>query len=226
MGLRLTLPSCATVLIASLSLGCDSGARVASPPRERPPSAGEPPCDVGAKRFRPGTSSGQRSVIVGCGETEGGQEVQLYSFRDAGGPCIYIAGLPGGTRGCGRAPSERVPPFRAAIGGPAIVRRPSAAPLELYGETSPAVDSLLLRYQLSDRGRARRPAVLIRISDRSALRAAGIRRPFGYFVGMVPRQAKQVVAEARGRSGEVLGRFAFDRLAARMHPTVFIANKQ
>ncbi len=163
---------------------------------------------------------------MGCGETDSGQEVQLYSVRDAGGPCIYIAGLPGGTRGCARAPRERVPPFRAAIGGPAIVRRPSRAPLELYGETAPAVDLLVLRYQLPDGDRARRPATLIRISDRSALRAAGIRRPFGYFVGTVPRQAKQVVAEARGGSGEVLGRFVFDRLAAGMHPTVFIANKQ
>lgn len=225
MGLRLTVPSCTTALLASLSLGCDSGDRVANPPRERPPSAGEPPCDVGAKRFRPGISSGRRSVIVGCAQTDSGDEVQLYSFRDAGGPCIYIAGLPGGTRGCGRAPSERVPQFRRAIGGPAIVRPPEG-PLELYGETSPAVDLLVLRYQLPDRGRARRRATLVRMRERSALRAAGIRRPFGYFVGTVPRQAKQVVAEARGESGEVLGRFAFDGIISSMHPTVFISNNE
>jgi len=33
-----------------------------------------------------------------------------------------------------------------------------------------------------------------------------------------------VVAEARGESGEVLSRFAFDGIISSMHPTVFISN--
>ena len=167
---------------------------------------------------------GMRSVTLACGETAAGRALRLYSFRDAGGPCVRLAGLPGGTRGCGRAPSEWVPPSSAAIGGPAIVRRFAAAPLELYGETAPEVHHVVLRYRLPRGGSGRRTAVLIRVSDRAALAAAGIRQPFGYFVGMVPATARQVVAEARGRSGAVLGRFAFDRLAAGMHPTVFIVS--
>ncbi len=135
-----------------------------------------------------------------------------------------LAGLPGGTRGCGRAPSERVPPSSAAIGGPAIVRRFAGAPLELYGETAPEVHRVVLRYRLPRGVSGRRPALLIRVSDRAALAAAGIRQPFGYFAGMVPGKARRVVAEAHGRSGAVLGRFAFDRLAAGMHPTVFIVS--
>jgi hypothetical protein len=40
---------------------------------------------------------------------------------------------------------------------------------------------------------------------------------------VVPARAGQVSAVALDRSGDVLGRLGFDRLAREMHPTVFIA---
>lgn len=55
------------------------------------------------------------------------------------GPCLRIAGLPGGIRGCGRAPSERAPEAKQAIGGPQTVRRSGTHRLELYGETTARV---------------------------------------------------------------------------------------
>jgi hypothetical protein len=164
--------------------------------------------------------------VLGCGRTRAGVALELSSFRDDAGPCLTIAGLPGGTRACGRAPSERVPPARDAIDGGAIVRRSARAPLELYGETAPSVRRVLLRYRLPHGRRASRPATLIRAIDRDGLSAAGIRRPFGYFVGAVPPRARHVSAVALDSSGELLGQLGFDRLARDMDPTVFIAIKQ
>src|SRR5688572_4179697 len=103
---RVTVLWCATALLGSVLLGCGS-------------KAAAPSCEAGAQVHR----LGMRSVTLACGETAAGRELRLYSFQDAGGPCVVLAGLPGGTRGCGRAPSERVPASSAAIGGPAIVRR-------------------------------------------------------------------------------------------------------
>ncbi len=224
--LGLLLSGVALLGSMALVVGCESGDRAASNPRDRATTAEEPPCDVGAERKRAGIGSGRPAVIIGCGQTSTGREVQLYSWKDTGGPCIFIAGLPGGTRACGRAPSERVPPARAAIGGSAIVRRSPGAPLELYGETAPDVGRVMLRYRPPGGPRAQSQATLIRIDDRSALRTAGISQPFGYFVGTVPPRAKQVVAVAYDRSRKGLGSFTFDRLAAGMHPTVFIATRR
>lgn len=179
-------------------------------------------CEVGAERTSARVPRGERAIVLGCGRTQRGTALQLYSFRDAGGPCLNITGLLGGTRACGRAPSERVPPGREAIGGGAIVRRSAAAPLELYGETAPNVRRVILRYQLPGGRPGHKPATLIRVTDRDALRAAGIRRPFGYFVGAVPPRARHVSAVALGSSRAVLGRLGFDRHARNMHPTVFI----
>jgi hypothetical protein len=166
----------------------------------------------------------QGSIVLGCARTPAGTAIELSSFRDAGGPCLNISGLPGGTRACGRAPSERVPPARGAIGGGAIVRRSGTAPLELYGETAPSVHRVVVRYR-APRGRQRqKPATLIRATDTVALSASGIREPFGYFVGTVPRRAVGVYAVALDGSGELRGRLGFDRLARGMHPTVFIAH--
>jgi hypothetical protein len=119
-----------------------------------------------------------------------------------------------------------VPPARVALGGGAIVRRSARAALELYGETAQNVHRVLLRYRLSHGRPSQRPATLIRARDRVALTAAGIRMPFGYFVGAVPPRARQIYAAAHGSSGEVLGRLGFDRLARSTHPTVFIVAKE
>jgi hypothetical protein len=212
------------LLVSAFAAGCESGDR--QPPATPSSVHGSGKrCDVGAERD-PGAPGAERAIVLGCGRTRAGNVVQLYSFRDAGGPCINIAGLPGGTRACGRAPSERVPPARVAIGGGEIVRRSARAALELYGETAPNVHRVLLRYRLPHGRPRHRPATLISVTDRAALTAAGIRMPFGYFVGGVPPRAREVSAAAHGRSGEVLGRLGFDRLARGMPPTVFIAGRR
>ncbi len=207
---------------AVFAAGCDSGEPVASGPSDKAKDPGGLGCGVTPEQKRADVPA-RPAVLVGCSRKSGGRDVRLYSLRDAGGPCIYIAGLPGGTRGCGRAPSERVPPIRAAMGGAVALRRSPDAPLEVYGETAPEVRRVVVRYRLPQAGLEQRRATLVRVSDRTALRAAGISQPFGYFVGAVPARAKQVLAEARGRSGAVLGRLAFDRLAGPTNPNVFIA---
>lgn len=155
-------------------------------------------------------------LMIGCGRALGGRPIQLLATSPGGGgagPCLRIVGLPGGARGCGYAPSERGPPVTEAIGGEQTVRRGPRGPLEVYGETTAAVSSITLSYRLPS-GRIRhKRAALIRVRDRATLRAARIREPFGYFVGGVPARTSNVSAEARSRSGKVLERFGFDRLA-------------
>jgi hypothetical protein len=205
----------ALLVSASFATGCETDGQEAAAPR----------CEAGGRPADPG-AQGRKGVVLGCGRTTAGRAVELYALRDAGGPCLNIAGLPGGTRACGRAPSERVPPARDAIGGGLIVRRSGSAPLEVYGETAPSVRRVLLRYR-APQGRPRhKPATLIRATATAALSASGVRESFGYFIGAVPRRAVRVFAVALDASGEVLGRFGFDRLARGMHPTVFIARDE
>jgi len=179
---------------------------------------------VRAERSSTRAPEREQKVVLGRAVTPAGTAIELYSFRDAAGPCLNLAGLPGGTRACGRAPSERVPPARRALGGGAIVRRSAGAPLELYGEARSNVRRVVLRYRLPQGGPGEREAILIRVTDRAALKAARIRRPFGYFVGAVPPRARRVTAVALDGSGDPAGRLGFDRIARSMHPTVFIAN--
>jgi len=203
-----------------LAAGCDSDEHGPVEPR-----ATGLRCEGGAVRESPAAPSGQ-AIVLGCGRTRAGTRFQLYSFRDAGGPCLNIVGLPGGTRACGRAPSERVPATTKAIGGGVIVRKSPHARLELYGETASNVRRVLLRYRLSHGRPDHRPATLVRVIDRTALDKARISEPFGYFVGAVPPRAAGVSALALDGAGEPLGRLGFDRLAGGTHPnTVFIASK-
>jgi len=87
------------------------------------------------------------------------------------------------------------------------------------------VRRVVVRYRLPGRQTSRKQVTLLDVSDPAALRATGIRDPFGYFVGAVPHQAREVSAEAHDDRGAVLDRFKFDKLAAGNHPTVFIAIK-
>jgi hypothetical protein len=164
-----------------------------------------------------------REVLLGCARTPAGTMVRLYAIRQGGGPCLVIDGLPGGARGCGRAPSERVPPRTGAIADGAIVRRTPRAKLELYGETAATVRRVVLRYRVRGGRPRERPATLIRAEHSGSLRAARIREPFGYFLGAVPPRARKVFAVALDEAGEELGRLGFDRLARSMSPTAFIA---
>ena len=228
VAIRLRLASCAGVGLACLAGallagGCDPSDEEPAETRGVGPGGGARRCEVGAERTARGAPAGRRAIVLGCGRTRDRIALQLVSFRDDGGPCLTIAGLPGGTRACGRAPSERVPPARDAIGGGAIVRRSGRAQLELYGETAPGVSRVVMRYRRPDDQSVQRPTTLIRAENRAALRAAGIGEPFGYFVGVVPARARHVTAIAVDRSGEVLGSLGFDRLVRSMHPTVLIA---
>jgi len=197
------------------------------PAPDRTGTAGERTrrCEVGGGRSRLGITAGMRATVLGCAVTRHGVALELFATRDASGagPCLRIAGLRGGTRGCGRAPSERVPPARAPIGGPATVRRSKGARIELYGETPSSVRRVVLRYRLPDKRSEQSSATLIRAIDKAALKRAGIRKPFGYFIGWVPPLATNISADARGAWGDVLGRLNFDPLVRAMHPTVFIA---
>jgi len=155
-------------------------------------------------------------LIIGCGRALGGRPIQLLATSPGSGgagPCLRIVGLPGGARGCGYAPSERGPPGTEAIGGEQTGHRGPQSPLELYGETTAAVSSITLSYRLPSGCIRHKRAALIRVRDRATLRAARIREPFGYFVGGVPTHTSNVSAEARSKSGKVLERFSFDRLA-------------
>lgn len=164
-----------------------------------------------------------RDALLGSARTPGGARIQLTAVWDAAGPCLHVDGLPGGPRGCGRAPSERVPPARAAIGGGVFAQRSPHAPLELYGETAPDVQRVVVRYRLHGDRAGARAATLIRASHAGALRRAGIRGPFGYFVAFAPPRAQDVIAEARDASGALLGRLRYDGIIRSLHPTAFIA---
>jgi hypothetical protein len=130
--------------------------------------------------------------------------------------------MPGGPRACGRPPSERQPAPAAALTGPAIVQRSGDAPIEIYGEAAARVTRVAIRYRQSGTRRTA-PATLVRLQDRGALDAAGIERPFGYFVGSVPASATNVVAEGRSANGRSIGRLAFGPTIESMPPTAFIA---
>lgn len=179
-------------------------------------------CAAAAVALLAGGGLRERAVVLARADAPGGATLRLSSVRDAGGPCLMIDGLPGGTRGCGRAPGERVPAERGPIGGAAIVRRAAGARIELYGETAPDVRSVRVCFRGGRGRRECRAASLMRARDRQALAAAGIRRPFGYFVGFAPSRAKGIYGAALGECGRVLGRVDFDRLVRGMHPTVFI----
>lgn len=190
-------------------------------------SSGTRDCAVDLDRSGPDVSGEKRAILLACGQTGEGRSVAIYSSREAaGGPCLSIAGMPGGVRACGRAPSERVPPVRGDVSGPTIVQRTTNAPIELYGETGSDARRVTIRYLASDGVVRRKRATLLRAHGHEALEAAGIRRPFGYFVGSVPASADGIVATAHTRSGDVVGRAGYDALVGSMDPTVFIAQRQ
>src|SRR5919107_4668793 len=99
----------------------------------------------------------------------GGGRLTLDTIRDdsGAGPCLVVRGLPGGRRGCARAPSERVPPVRRPVSAVGIMRARRGAPAELYGETGPRVARVVVRYAGPWRGRRTTHATLLRVTDRS-----------------------------------------------------------
>jgi len=133
--------------------------------------------------------------------------------------------MPGGPRACGRPPSERRPVPRAPLSGAAIAQLSDRAPIEAYGETAVRVARVVIRYRSSG-ARRTKPATLVRVRDRDALDAAGIDRPFGYFVATVPASAADIVAEGRGADGRAIGSLDFDPVVESVSPRAFIAAAQ
>jgi hypothetical protein len=156
----------------------------------------------------------------------GGGWLELHVRHDAGGPCIVIWGLPGGPRACGRAPSERVPQVRRSISAGPIVRRSAGSPVELYDETGPRVAEVIIRYAGPHGCRRTAHATLARATDRRSLSAAGIRRPFGYFMATVQGRVRHAWADARSGSGHLLGSVNFSRLLADGRPTTVFLERE
>lgn len=217
---------CAVVLVGDTGSSARSGAASA----KSEAAGGEVKigfCAVGDRPTSPLVAPEERATVLGCSQTGDGRALELYGVADASGagPCLGLAGLPGGTRACGRAPSERVPEVRRALGGPQFVRRFPRGRIEVYGETTAKVDRVSVSYRLRGGGLRRRAATLIQARNPEALAKAGVRKPFGYFVGLVPPRARQITAEARDYSGKILARFGYDAAVRSWNPTVFIARK-
>jgi hypothetical protein len=80
-----------------------------------------------------------------------------------------------------------------------------------------------VRYATLRRRRGIVPATLARATDRRALAAARIRRPFGCFVATVPGGVRHASAEALSGSSERLGSADFSSLLADgLATTVFL----
>jgi hypothetical protein len=203
MGTRVAAAACAVFLLG----GCDGDSEPATKSSQAQPI------------------EQRRPIALASGKAPDGRRIRIVAFSDAGGPCLRILGLPGGPRQCGRAPSERVPAVRKAIGGPVIARLAPDTRLELYGETRPMVRRVGVRFRLPSGKRGRRTAAIIRVDNRDALHAARIREPFGYFIAFVPARAENVVATARDANEVVLGRLGYDPIVDSLHPHAFIARQ-
>ena len=164
-----------------------------------------------------------RRVALASGRAPDGRRIRLTAFSDAAGPCLALRGLPRGPRQCGRAPSEEIPPG-PVMRADSIAQITPESRLELYGALRPAVKRVIVRFRLRSGVYTRRSASIIRVDNRSALCAAEIRKPFGYFIAFVPPGARQVVAVGRG-GGRVLGRLRYDPIVDTLHPHSFIAHE-
>jgi hypothetical protein len=150
----------------------------------------------------------------------GGGRLTLHSVRDAAGPCLVIRGLPGGPRACARAPSERVPAVHRPVSRGPIVRLSRHSPAELYGETGPGVDRVIVRYGVPGRSGQTVRAMLLRARDPLRLAFARIRRPFGVYYARIPGQARRAHAVALDSRGRRLGSADFSKLLRSRGPFV------
>jgi hypothetical protein len=167
----------------------------------------------------------RRSSELASVELADGRRVVLRSFGAGSetGPCLTLLGLDRYKRQCGRAPSERVPSQarEPILAGPTAQLTPDA-PLEVYGETSPDVVRVILRY--TTHGSAKeQPGVLMRVSDADTLASAGIREPFGYFLAELPSDASNVTATVFDSDGAEIGSDNYEQFRD-LHPQAFIAD--
>jgi hypothetical protein len=207
------------LIVFAAGCGGDEATKEPSAPSARD-SRGD--CDIGARHKWWSKVVEHRTIVLACGEAQGGQRIRIGAFEDDAGPCLVIFGTPRVPRQCGRTPSESIPP-RPEMTADAIAQVTPKSPLELYGALRPVVREVVVRFRLPSGKRATRSAPIIRVHDAEALRAAHIREPFGYFVAFVPPGARNVVATGRDAHGAVLGRLRYDPIVDSLHPHNFIA---
>ncbi|MEJ7891445.1 MAG: hypothetical protein WKF94_02260 [Solirubrobacteraceae bacterium] len=133
-----------------------------------------------------------------------GRRIALTAFSDDAGACLTISGVDEFDRQCGRVPSQRVPAVTDAIAAGPIAQRTPADSLEVYGETSAAVERVVLAYRVAGT-QGEQDALLLRVRDPNVLRRAGIAKPFGYYFAELPSRARRVVATAFDSPGAALG---------------------
>lgn len=163
-------------------------------------------CPVGAERavYSALPQDKPTSVLLGCARLDDGRRIELLSLIRAGGLCLQIVGIDDRVRECGNAPSEQVPAVTRAVAAQAIAQRNGSARLEVYGAVSADVTAVNLTYTVGGASRGAR-AELIQVTDDDALEAAGIRRPFGYFLAELPPDTSDVSVVAGDAEGQPLG---------------------
>jgi hypothetical protein len=204
-------PSAAAIVVATALVACgDTNQRSPDDSQRRSP--------------RPAHDATERDpVVLAAVDLADGRRVTLRSSTDAAGPCLTVVGLDRYKRQCGRAPSERVPSRASApIIADATAQLSPRDAREVYGATSADVAQAMLTYS-SDGSVESEPASLMHITDSNALDSAGIREPFGYFIGELPPDATKISASALDSDGVELGAVDYEQFRA-LPPRVFIAD--
>jgi len=145
-----------------------------------------------------------------------GRQVVLSNLQGRSG-CLVMSGIDEFDRQCLYAPSRRRPQVtKPLLIGP-VAQKSAAAAVEVYGETSAAVDRVTVSYTL-DGSPSGQDAVLLRATDPAVLDRAGIAKPFGTFVAELPSQARNPIATAYDSAGRELASDGY----AKIDPHAFI----
>lgn len=154
----------------------------------------------------------QKQVLLACAPFTRGRELQIRTERDRGGAdgCLEIYGVGGGkSRACGYVPYKRDPVPRANIFADSLAQMGEDAPLELYGSASMEVTNIRIRHGDPSGDTGTTAARFIPVTDKDALAAANLERPFAYFVAEVPSATVVATAIARGPDGAIIGRESY-----------------
>lgn len=140
-------------------------------------------------------------IVLACGELQDGRMIQLR-YRSG---CLEVIGMDDRTsRGCGYPPTVREPDQTRAIQRSGTVQTGRTAPIEVYGATLPAVNRVVLTYLRGGSPDTAEPE-LISVTRPQLLRQASIEESFGFYVGLVPANARRCAAVALDSQGEPLG---------------------
>ncbi len=196
----------AVVAAGAVALAADAPER---PPREAPSSdrcrLGQAPGPPYSERPPEGSLRYRKPpIVIGCGRLPSGRDFDLVGYRlgrsKRGSLCLDVHYPESGeSSGCG---SDRV------RGGGAIdatgVSRAAGRPATVTGATRGFVKRVTMRYELRGKMRASRAALVI-VRNRDLLRAIGVEKPFGAYLGEVPPNSRAVSAQARDAKGHLVG---------------------